>query len=204
MSHLVIVGWALVASVLGGSQGRSSSWKALVDTTDIHIATITVLVYKAVIELDRAGPVVSFSLAPDTTHLTFDQTAKRLASLAKPVDCAARRDGSNLALTCKPIEDTELLRVRARFLALTLPSLSNQMRASKNGTPGRNLIEFRAGSDRLVLSVEEYDRWKSDYSLSSQHAIGGYPPPANYKDGRIGMIMDVSDASGVDVQIHRH
>lgn len=174
------------------------------DTTDSRLATMTLMVYKATIELDGAGPIVSFSIAPDTAHQTFDQTATRLASLAKPVDCAAQRDGSNLALTCKPIEDTELLRIRAKFLAMTLPSLSHQMQPSKRGTQNRDLIELRAGSDRLVVSLEEYGRWETDYSLSSQHAIGGYPPPDDYKDSRIGMIMEVSDGRGVHVEIHRH
>ena len=45
-------------------------------------------------------------------RLTLDQTATRLAALAKPIDCTARREQGDLAITCKPIDDTRLLQMR--------------------------------------------------------------------------------------------
>jgi hypothetical protein len=202
VGFLAIV-WGLIAPVLGRAQDSSSSRKALVDTTDSRIAAMTLLVYRATIELDGAGPVTSYSVAPDSTQLTFEQTATRLAALAKPVDCAAHREGSNLTLTCKPIEDTERLRLRAKYVAFTASIRSRILEMSKPSAQSE-FIELRAGRDRYVVSLGEYRQWEWDYSLSTPHSLGGEPPPRSYGDRRIGLIMEVVDGSGVHIEVESH
>jgi hypothetical protein len=176
---------------------RTSASQGPVDSTDRIAAAVTLLVYKATTLRDRRGPIISYSIAPDPIRLTFDEAANKLSLLPKPLDCATRRSSSSLVLICEPIRDTELLRLRAQLVAINVAGAAHLMKSSDTASRLGNLIELRAGDERLVLSLTDYERWTTDYRLTTEHAISMDHPPHAYADRRIGLLMEVGGGDAI-------
>jgi hypothetical protein len=141
------------------------------DSIDDQAAAITLYVIKSVVSQDGAGGITAYAIAPDSAPISFEEAAVRLSRLEKPVKCSGRRAGERLELSCSTLDDQEFVRRRASSVAQDVAEVRQMMRSGHQSGRHGDRIELRAGTDRMVLSVGAYERWREDYSLANSHPM---------------------------------
>jgi hypothetical protein len=157
-------------------------------------------ILKALVLEDGQGPITSYTIAPDSAAMSFDHAVARLVRTEKPIACSGHRIEGNLTLSCVLGRGPGPERVMGDLVTRDVTFVRERLQVTQRKWPRHDRIELLAGTDRFVLTVDGYERWKEDYTLAEHNLM-----TMHYADGtgadRVGLVWKVSRPHGIEVQV---